>query len=39
MSAKPIQSGRAYLVRHGKREQVVLAENGAHALEIYMGML
>jgi len=39
MSAKPITAGRAYLVRHGKREQVVFAENGAHAIEIYLGML
>jgi hypothetical protein len=39
MSAKPITVGRAYLVRHGKHEQVVLASNGAHAIEIYLGML
>lgn len=39
MSAKPIKAGRAYLVRHGKHEQVVFAKNGAHAIEIYLGML
>lgn len=39
MSAKPIKAGHAYLVRHNGKSQVVLAENGAHAIEIYLGNL
>lgn len=39
MSAKVIKAGQAYLVKHKGRSQIVLAENGAHAIDIYLGML
>ena len=37
MSAKVIKAGHAYMVTHNRKETVVLAENGAHAIEIYLG--
>lgn len=36
MKSTPIIAGRAYTVRHGDHELIVMAKNAAHAICVYL---